>query len=425
MAGNDLVGTKADIHATFNSQIDNNDGCMSGTNWYYGLDGNSGGDIDFVSIILHEVGHGLGFLTYVDGQTGAKYGGFDDVFMRFLQDNSLGLNWHDMTDTERAASALDTGDLVWSGSNVDAAAVGLSQGLHISGHVEMYAPNPYEVGSSVSHFSNAVFPNEVMEPAYTGPSHDPGLAYELFIDLGWPVTTEETPAPTATDTAVPPTSTETKTPTPTSTETMTSTSTPTHTEVTPSTNTPSQTPTTPPTNTPTPTSTNTITATDTPQPTITHTPSRTETATFSHTPTPSATLPPMDTPTATTTQTSTWTLVPTDTQTQTPIPTPSATPTLSPFPSATPTETVAPTWTQTNTFAETSTPTPTVTPIFTETTSETPIPSVTPSPTRTEATVPTEVAALDPETLIGLLEAKGTNRITSTELFLRSTKWKH
>jgi hypothetical protein len=414
LVGNDLIEANADIHATFNSQIDNNDGCLSGTNWYYGLDGNSGRDIDFVSIIVHEVGHGLGFLTYVDGQTGKKYGGFDDVFMQFLQDNSLGLNWPDMTDAQRAASALDTGDLVWSGVNVDAAASNLSQGLHSSGHVEMYAPSPYEVGSSVSHFSNVVFPNEVMEPAYTGPRHDPGLAYDLFIDLGWPVTTLATPTPTATNTQVPPT--------PTATETETPTSTPTNTEVAQPTDTASQTPTTLPTNTPIPTSTNTKTATDTPPPTRTHTPSWTATLSYTPTATSSTTPTPTDTSTPTTTQTPTWTLAPTDTQT--PVPTHSTTPTNSPLPSATPTEAAPPTPTQTNTSTVTPTATPTMTPTVTEKGTETPAPSSTPSATDSPATAPTDVAPLDPASLLGLLEAGGTKRITSKELFLRSATWR-
>lgn len=49
----------------------------------------------------------------------------------------------------------------------------------------MYAPNPVRLGSSVSHFSNALSPNEAMEPAYTTALHDPGLARQLMEDIGW------------------------------------------------------------------------------------------------------------------------------------------------------------------------------------------------------------------------------------------------
>ena len=46
-------------------------------------------------------------------------------------------------------------------------------------------PDPAKPGSSVSHWDTALLPNELMEPSYTGPNHDVGLARELFNDLGW------------------------------------------------------------------------------------------------------------------------------------------------------------------------------------------------------------------------------------------------
>jgi cysteine-rich repeat protein len=49
----------------------------------------------------------------------------------------------------------------------------------------MYAPDPVQGGSSVSHFSNALTPNELMEPSYTGPELDPRLAVDLLVDTGW------------------------------------------------------------------------------------------------------------------------------------------------------------------------------------------------------------------------------------------------
>lgn len=51
----------------------------------------------------------------------------------------------------------------------------------------MYAPSSYTAGSSVSHFSNQLSPNEGMEPFYTGPDHTPGLAVYLLKDIGWSV----------------------------------------------------------------------------------------------------------------------------------------------------------------------------------------------------------------------------------------------
>ncbi len=56
--------TSADIDATFNKEI----------KWYYGTDGNTPDQLyDFVTVVLHEIGHGLGFtgFFFVTGKTGA------------------------------------------------------------------------------------------------------------------------------------------------------------------------------------------------------------------------------------------------------------------------------------------------------------------------------------------------------------------
>ena len=40
--------------------------------FYYGLDNNHGTDIDLVTVLLHEFGHGLGFANFVTEATGAQ-----------------------------------------------------------------------------------------------------------------------------------------------------------------------------------------------------------------------------------------------------------------------------------------------------------------------------------------------------------------
>ncbi|MGB8716512.1 MAG: PA domain-containing protein, partial [Rhodanobacteraceae bacterium] len=55
-----------------------------------------------------------------------------------------------------------------------------------SGCVRMYAPNPFEGGSSVSHFSKDAFPNLLMEPALNRTIFDKvDLTLPLFRDIGW------------------------------------------------------------------------------------------------------------------------------------------------------------------------------------------------------------------------------------------------
>jgi hypothetical protein len=185
LAGFDIDPGSDDISATFSSTI-GTPGCLSSSGWYYGLDGNSPGNrIDFVSVLLHELGHGLGFLTFVDLATGVKLSGFNDTYMLNLENHSTGKLYPDMSNAERVAASTNTGNLHWVGPNVVAASGFLTNGRHPTGHVEMFAPNPQQPGSSVSHFSNTLFPHELMEPFYTGPNHDVELTLELFADIGW------------------------------------------------------------------------------------------------------------------------------------------------------------------------------------------------------------------------------------------------
>lgn len=184
LAAMDLDPDRDDIGATFNSSIDNS--CLSPFVWYYGLDGNPPMDtIDFVTVVLHEIAHGLGFLSLVNLQTGNKFGGLNDVFMRNLEDHGTGKLYPEMTNAQRVSASKKTGDLHWVGPNVLAVSGSLIDGVHLTGHVEMYAPRPREPGSSVSHFSTDLVPDEIMEPFYTGANHDIGLTLELLADLGW------------------------------------------------------------------------------------------------------------------------------------------------------------------------------------------------------------------------------------------------
>jgi hypothetical protein len=111
LAGVDLApgspGTTADdLQARFNVSIDDNENCLAGTNWYYGLDGNNSTDIDLVVVLLHEFAHGLGFISLMNSSTGALLSGVDDVYTNFLYDNNYGLHWPGMAAADRAFSAI-------------------------------------------------------------------------------------------------------------------------------------------------------------------------------------------------------------------------------------------------------------------------------------------------------------------------------
>lgn len=129
LAGTDLFpealdvpgGGGADIRARFNSDL-GKPGCLTGSPFYLGLDGNHGASIDLVAVLLHEFAHGLGFSTVTDGQSGTYLAGQPSIYDHFAFDNTASKTWVQMSDAERAASAVNPRQLVWIGANVTAAA---------------------------------------------------------------------------------------------------------------------------------------------------------------------------------------------------------------------------------------------------------------------------------------------------------------
>jgi hypothetical protein len=78
-----------------------------------------------VTTVLHEFGHGLGFQTFTDDATGEQIPSDEDpnvtfpsIWDYFLFDPQQGKNWAQMTDAERATSAITPRNLVWSGKQV-------------------------------------------------------------------------------------------------------------------------------------------------------------------------------------------------------------------------------------------------------------------------------------------------------------------
>jgi MYXO-CTERM domain-containing protein len=127
LAGEDLDPGNPEIVMQLSSSLNNDPACLGGASFYYGLDGNDpDGAQDLVPVVLHELGHGLGFLSFVSRTTqpGHPLDGLLDPYSNFVFDNQLGKAWPDMTDDERAASMVHPRQVVWTGPNVTAAAPG-------------------------------------------------------------------------------------------------------------------------------------------------------------------------------------------------------------------------------------------------------------------------------------------------------------
>jgi hypothetical protein len=190
LAGSDLQPTLNDINATFNSNF---------TNWYYGTDGNPpAGQYDLMSVILHEVGHGLGFFgsatVLADGTGRLGSSGSFIIFDLFVVNGSS----QPVTDSTlfpnpslALAAQLKGNNLFWGGP----------QGRSANGGTppKTYAPATWAQGSSYSHFDEAAFapgnPNSLMTPFIGGAEaiHSPGPnTLGLFRDMGWTSFTPET-----------------------------------------------------------------------------------------------------------------------------------------------------------------------------------------------------------------------------------------
>lgn len=173
LAGTDNTPVQPDIVAIFNSDVD--DPIVLGSvNFYYGTDGNPGPHVDFVTVALHELGHGLGFASLLDLNTGQWAAGLPDIYSIQLTQQGVG-DFSGMTDGQRATAVI-SGQVYWKGANVVA---------EKGGQVKMYAPNPVEPGSSISHWDPSNSPDLLMEPAYSGAHHSVDLTKQAFQDLGW------------------------------------------------------------------------------------------------------------------------------------------------------------------------------------------------------------------------------------------------
>jgi hypothetical protein len=98
-------------------------------------------------------------LTLVDLASGAKALGYNDTFMLNLENHGASPpDYPSMTDAQRVAASTATGNLHWVGANVQSWSGLLTAGT-VGTHVQMFAPNPQQPGSSVSHWDQVLKPS--------------------------------------------------------------------------------------------------------------------------------------------------------------------------------------------------------------------------------------------------------------------------
>lgn len=187
LRGADLDAGSDDIATTFNSSVDT--GCLgAGTRFYYGFDNATpSGTVNLLVVLLHELGHGLGFLSTVDNSNGNLPGGIPDVWARLMFDRTQNRYWSEMTPAQRLSSQVNANNVLWDGPSVRIGSGFLTAGREAAtGRVELYTPATLEPGSSVSHWNTTATPNLLMEPAINlGLPLTLDLTRQLMRDIGW------------------------------------------------------------------------------------------------------------------------------------------------------------------------------------------------------------------------------------------------
>jgi len=198
IAGTELNVGVPDVEMFLNSTV----------NWYYGTSGTvPAGQYDMVTIVLHELCHGLGFLSLAKDSSGIGSFGmlrnadFYNLVSAFpwpnldtlpsVFDEFLVTNVNEKLDSFPNPSTvlspkLKSNNIYFKGPNAMAANAGTKP--------RIYAPATFTLGSSITHLNEGTYPagnpNELMtpngNPAYA--LHNPGpICIGILKDIGWTI----------------------------------------------------------------------------------------------------------------------------------------------------------------------------------------------------------------------------------------------
>jgi hypothetical protein len=178
LSGADLDPTRVDIMVSF----------QSGVGWSFSTGERAAGE-DFVSVALHELAHGLGFIgnMYVDYSVGfcgdGAYGYLypcPTPYDWFVVDSGGTPLLSYRTPDPRDLGALLKSDANFGGPNTVAAGAGSAR---------LYTPAAWIHGTSLSHLDQNTYQtgeNELMTPSYSGVTRHPGpVTLAILQDLGW------------------------------------------------------------------------------------------------------------------------------------------------------------------------------------------------------------------------------------------------
>lgn len=183
LSGKELNSGDFDMTVTLNGNI----------NWYLGTDAKAqSGRYDMITVMLHEIAHGLGFsssMSIINSDTQGQYGqsGSAYIFDIFMQDSQK----VKLTNTGVYGNP-STGLKTSLTSN--ALYFGLKNPTFANTLPRLYAPSPYKSGSSFSHLDESTYtvgtPNSLMSPSVRAAevNHNPGeLLLNCLNEMGWQI----------------------------------------------------------------------------------------------------------------------------------------------------------------------------------------------------------------------------------------------
>jgi hypothetical protein len=160
-------------------------GLSSSFSWYEGTDGIvPSGKYDMESVVLHELGHGLGFLGLMDDSGGEGYWVLSSpsIYDRFTK-NGSGARLIDFSNPSTTLGSQLTGNNIYFDGPKTRAANG-------GNPAKLYAPSTWNAGSSYSHLDEIYngTPNALMTYSLGTREaiHDPGpIMLGVLQDMGW------------------------------------------------------------------------------------------------------------------------------------------------------------------------------------------------------------------------------------------------
>jgi|JI9StandDraft_2_1071091.scaffolds.fasta_scaffold13307_2 hypothetical protein len=136
-----------DIVARFSSNF---------SNWHFGTGPAPVGKYDFQSVVMHEIGHGVGFLGFgnvTNGKGTVQLQGFNSPYDRFTRLGSTKtspLLWKMPNNSAQLGRALTSNNVFFDSAKVRSANAGKA--------AKLYAPAGFRRGSSYSHLDEKAFP---------------------------------------------------------------------------------------------------------------------------------------------------------------------------------------------------------------------------------------------------------------------------